>query len=630
MGSDLLRPLRAWAESRLNRGNAAGLIRTTAREQWKLIVFNLISSLVEVVSEGASFGVIFMATELLSNGEAQNRGAKSLFSALPAVVAWLDRLSSTRLLLLLLALAVLLQVLQAISRYAVAVSRGYFAARCRTRITAAIHSRILALSFPCASHYRVGDLTSYPGQGALAVQTQIEMGGQLLVNALLILVYLCVLITLSPWLLLVAIAIGAVLVLFQKTLLPRIRRTSQQLMQLQVAIGSRITEDIQGLRWLHSSGQLALADQAVQERMADLECNMRRQSRQLEVVGPLSSLLPILAIASISALSLVVFGSRSSGVLPSLVTFVLALQRLNGRLGMIAACFNSLSNNSGNIERLNDILSPAGKQFRRCGGLPFESLEQEIRFEAVSLAYGAGQEEAVADVSFRLLKGGRVALVGPSGAGKSSLADLLVGLYEPTAGRILVDGVDLNSINLTNWQQHLGVVSQDTFLFNATIAENIAAGCPWASTEQIRAAAAQAQADGFIELLPAAYDTLIGERGYRLSGGQRQRLSLARAILRDPEVLILDEATSALDSESERLIQQALAGFEGRHTVLLIAHRLSTIVNADEILVMRQGRIIERGTHTELLTRSGAYARAWAQQASGSSSASAVVSEALL
>jgi len=625
----LIRPLRVWLEPWLNHGPAARLIRATARHQWKLIALNLASSLVEVVSEAASFGVIFLATDLLSSGVPINWLTKPVLSSLPQVTAWLDRLSPTRLFLLLLGLAVVLQALQALSRYANAVSRGYFAARCRARITAAIHSRILSLSFACASHYRVGDLANYPAQGAVAVQTQIEVGGQLLVNALLVLVYLAVLTALSPWLLLVAVGIGVVLTLVQKQLLPRIRRSSQQLMQLQVAIASRITENIQALRWLHSSGQLALADQAVQGQMTELERSLRRQTRQIEVVGPLSSLLPILSVAVIAALSVVVFGARSTGVLPSLVTFVLALQRLNGRLGMIAANFNSLSNNSGSFERLNAILSAEGKEFRRSGGVPFERLEREIRFEAVSLAYPPGLPESVSDVSFRLPKGGTVALVGPSGAGKSSIADLLVGLYEPTRGRILVDGVELSAIDPTRWQQRLGVVSQDTFLFNATIAENIAMGCPWAGSAEIRAAAAEAQAAGFIEALPAGYDTLIGERGYRLSGGQRQRLSLARAILRQPELLILDEATSALDSESEQLVQQALERFEAGHTVLLIAHRLSTIVNADQILVLRQGGIIERGTHAELLALAGAYARAWAQQADAAGGSSARVSAPL-
>lgn len=205
--------------------------------------------------------------------------------------------------------------------------------------------------------------------------------------------------------------------------------------------------------------------------------------------------------------------------------------------------------------------------------------------------------------------------MGSSGAGKSSIADLLAGLYDPTQGEILVDGISMARFDLGSWQQKLGVVSQDTFLFNASIADNIAFGTPDATRQAIEKAAEQAQASPFIEALPEGLDTLVGERGYRLSGGQRQRLSLARAILRDPELLILDEATSALDSESERLVQQAIDRFERKHTVLVIAHRLSTIVNADLICVLEKGKIVEQGDHSELISLGGRYASLWAQQA---------------
>jgi ATP-binding cassette subfamily B protein/subfamily B ATP-binding cassette protein MsbA len=207
-----------------------------------------------------------------------------------------------------------------------------------------------------------------------------------------------------------------------------------------------------------------------------------------------------------------------------------------------------------------------------------------------------------------------VALVGSSGAGKSSIADLLVGLYDASEGQILIDGTPLPDFDLISWQQHLGVVSQDTFLFNATIAENISHGSPNSSRAEIVAAAEKAQAHGFISDLSDGYDTLIGERGYLLSGGQRQRLSLARAILRNPELLILDEATSALDTQSERLVQQAIDQFERQHTVLVIAHRLSTIVKADQICVLEKGQIVEQGNHQELLERKGIYASLWRQQ----------------
>jgi ATP-binding cassette subfamily B protein/subfamily B ATP-binding cassette protein MsbA len=207
-----------------------------------------------------------------------------------------------------------------------------------------------------------------------------------------------------------------------------------------------------------------------------------------------------------------------------------------------------------------------------------------------------------------------LALVGPSGAGKTSIADLLTGLYAPTSGTIRIDGTSLDALDLASWQQRLGVVSQDTFLFNATIADNIAFGSPGATPAQIQTSCQAAQAAGFIESLPQGYDTLVGERGYRLSGGQRQRLSLARAILRDPELLILDEATSALDSQNERLVQEAIERFERNHTVLVIAHRLSTIVKADQILVLEGGRVVERGSHRSLLAERGAYHKLWEQQ----------------
>ena len=230
------------------------------------------------------------------------------------------------------------------------------------------------------------------------------------------------------------------------------------------------------LRLLHSSGQLDAADAHLRDRMHELEDVRRAQTRRVSLVGPIAGLLPILAIALIAAFSLLLFGGRSTGVLPSLVTFVLALQRLNQRISGIAGTFNSLANNSGKLERLNKILSPDGKQFRRLGGTPFATLERGIRFEDVCLQYAPELPPALSDISFTLPKGQMLALVGPSGAGKSSIADLLTGLYAPTAGQIWVDDRPLEQLELAGWQQRLGVVSQDTFLFNASIADNIAFG----------------------------------------------------------------------------------------------------------------------------------------------------------
>jgi ATP-binding cassette, subfamily B, bacterial MsbA len=380
----------------------------------------------------------------------------------------------------------------------------------------------------------------------------------------------------------------------------------------------RVTEDIQALRLLHTSGMREIADRGLQAQLGNLERAMRRKSRLQEVVGPLVNFLPVLAIALISALGVLLFEARGSSVLPNLVTFVIALQRLNLRIAGISGAFNGFAGNSAAIRRLNHIQSPTGKQFSREGGRPFDQLRMEVRFDAVDLQYALDLPPALTDISFTLPKGSMVALVGPSGAGKSSIADLLVGLYPPSSGAILVDGSPLDQLDLTSWQQRLGVVSQDTFLFNATIAENIAFGSPGVSRAQIEDACRAAQAAVFIMDLPDGLDTLVGERGYRLSGGQRQRLSLARAILRDPELLILDEATSALDSQSERLVQEAIERFERNHTVLVIAHRLSTIMKADQILVLNQGSIVEQGDHAKLLSQKGLYASLWRQQSTPS------------
>ncbi len=589
---------------------ATQLMRRAARQQWRLLALNLGGSLVEAMSEGATLAVLYLAVKLLTGAPESVAGVQGRMAGLPFV----PQLPPHVGFLLLIALAVALQAVQSLCRYWSQLANSYFAARCRALVTGLIHNRVLNLSYPCASHYKVGDLTSYAAQGPLAINTQIYLLGQLVMNGLLLLAYAMVLVSLSPWLVLAAILMAALIVAVQRKLMPSLGRQALAVVDAEVGISVRVTEDIQALRLLHSSGQRQAADRAVQSRLGDLERALRRRARINEVLGPLANFLPVLAIAVIAALAVLLFQKRGSGVLPSLLTFVVALQRLNTRIAGVGGTLNGIAINKPQMDRLNEILSPAGKAFCRDGGVPFRALEEGVRFEGVSLRYAPDLPPALRDVSFQLPKGQVLALVGPSGAGKSSIADVLVGLYAPTEGEIWVDNTPLSTLDLVSWQQRLGVVSQDTFLFNATLAENIAFGTPGATAAAITRAATAAQAAEFIHDLPDGYDTLVGERGYRLSGGQRQRISLARAILRDPELLILDEATSALDTQSERLVQEAIEQFEHNHTLLVIAHRLSTIVRADQILVLDQGRVVERGDHSSLLAKGGLYAGLWAQQ----------------
>jgi len=569
----------------------------------------------EAIGEGATLGIVFLTVQLLS---ASAKGGidwskQALLAGWPGLTGQLSLLSSNQLLLLMLSLAVLIQAGQSLIHYFNALSIGQFAARCKALITARIHSQILSLSYACASHYKVGDLMSYSSQGPDAVEKEISIWGQVILNSLMALSYLVILVLLSPWLLLAAVVMGTVIVWLQHYLLPRIRRHAYRLSTIEVSISARINEDIQALRLLHSFGQLEVADQGLRRRMAELEAALRRQLRVMELIEPITMFLPVAILALITGLSLLVFDARSTGILPSLVTFLLALQRLNQRFSAVATNFNWLHRNSAHLGRLNEILTTEDKQLRRLGGRPFKTIESAIVFDNVSLDYGTGGLPSLRQINLSIPRGKTIALVGASGSGKSSLADLLVGLYAPTKGQILIDGVDLGALDLISWQQKLGVVSQDTFLFNASLRDNIAFGNPEASDRQIEAAAEQAQAAGFIRDLPEGFATLVGERGYRLSGGQRQRISLARALLRKPDLLILDEATSALDSHSEHLVQQALKRGPEQCT-LVIAHRLSTIREADQIVVLDHGQIVEMGSHAELLKLQRYYAALWQQQ----------------
>jgi subfamily B ATP-binding cassette protein MsbA len=242
------------------------------------------------------------------------------------------------------------------------------------------------------------------------------------------------------------------------------------------------------------------------------------------------------------------------------------------------------------------------------GAREFREVESSIRFESVGFAY-VEDEPVLTEIDIEVRPGEVVALVGPSGAGKSTLVDLVGRFYDPTAGRITIDGVDLRDYQIHSLRSRLGIVSQETVLFHDTVRANIAYGLTEIDDEAIERAARAANAHEFIVEMPQGYDTILGERGTRLSGGQRQRIAIARAMLRDPAILIFDEATSALDSESEQLVQQATDELLAGRTVFVIAHRLSTLRHADQILVLRDGRIVERGRHEDLLEREGTYRR---------------------
>jgi ATP-binding cassette subfamily B protein len=282
-------------------------------------------------------------------------------------------------------------------------------------------------------------------------------------------------------------------------------------------------------------------------------------------------------------------------------------------LNFLGVVYSQLKHSIEDMRLMFDVLQRDPEITDRPGAAELAAGGGEIRFEHVSFAYEADRP-ILHDVDFTIRPGEKVAVVGPSGAGKSTLARLLFRFYDVNNGRILINGQDISQVTQDSLRRCIGIVPQDTVLFNASLLYNIAYARPDASQAEIEQAAKHANIHSFITTLPQGYDTVVGERGLKLSGGEKQRVAIARAILKDPRILVFDEATSSLDSHSEQLILDALREAAAHHTSLVIAHRLSTIVDADRILVMEAGRIVESGKHQQLLEQQGTYAKHWALQ----------------
>jgi ABC-type multidrug transport system fused ATPase/permease subunit len=392
----------------------------------------------------------------------------------------------------------------------------------------------------------------------------------------------------------------------------RLRPIFRKRNEINAEVTGRLAETLGGVRLVKVYTAEQREEGVFQEGVLRLFRNIASTITGTSLVSSLSTVI----VGGVSLL-LMVGGGRAvlagTMTLGDLVLYTILVGMMVAPLVSIASIGTQISEAFAGLDRLREIREVATEDEEDEERQPLDVVEGDVAFEGVSFGY-APDVPVLQDVSFSAPAGTTTALVGPSGAGKSTLIGLVMAFHRPEQGRILVDGQDVNGYRLRDYRSQLGVVMQDNFLFDGTIRENIAFSRPGATDAEVREAARVANADEFIERFDDGYDTIVGERGVKLSGGQRQRVAIARAILADPRILILDEATSSLDSESEALIRDGLARLRQGRTTFVIAHRLSTIRSADQILVLDDGRIVERGTHTELLRLGGLYRALYERQ----------------
>lgn len=500
-----------------------------------------------------------------------------------------------------------LGLLGAFTIYGTLVLTRYFAVKIVVDLRNEIASHILKLPLRFFGERRMGELISNITNDTTVLSRGLTLAcDHVVVDPLLVMWNMILIIWFLPeatWFLLLMLPLMAIPMI-------RLGRKVQRSSSKSLAAMGDATESMnQILSGIRAVKAFQLEEQRLDDFRGTNRQYLRRTTRMLRAKALSQGL--VFASYQLGAAAMIGGGAwlvlRGEQDFTALTVGIIALGTTYTHVKRLTRAYNTLMESGGALERIEDLLEQTPDAGSDGAGIELRTVGGNVEFQHVGFAYDT--ETVVRDMSFTARPGETVALVGPSGAGKSTALDLLTRFHDPDDGRVLIDGHDLRDLNLASYRRHLATVSQQPFLFNTTILENIRCGRPDATEPEVVEAAKAAQIHDFITALPEGYESIAGERGCNLSGGQMQRITIARALLRDPAILVLDEATSALDSESEGAVQKALDHLMQGRTCFVIAHRLSTVANADQILVMDAGRVIERGTHAELIEKDGLYAR---------------------
>lgn len=475
------------------------------------------------------------------------------------------------------------------------------------RLREQVYDHVLQMNLSFFSNERKGDIMARITSDVQVVQFCITNTLQVVFREpFLILFYIAAMLGISVRLSIFSIIYLPVVALLIGTIVKRLRRSAKEVQESFGELTSVLDESLSGMKVIKGYN----AEGFFGRRFHDINQKFSYISRHIayrqQLASPMSEFLGIAAAAGLLIFGgiLVTGGSLNAG---GFLAYLAIFTQITRPMRSFTDAFATINQGIAAGDRVLSLLDTESAIRNMPGAFPLEHFEDSLEFRNVRFAYE--EREVIAGISFTVKKGQTVALVGPSGGGKSTISDLIPRFYDVTAGEILIDGRNIKQYEIDSLRARMGIVAQDTVLFNDTIENNIRLGNSKASREEVMRAARVANAEQFISETPCGLDTNIGDRGAKLSGGQRQRLSIARAVLKDPEILILDEATSALDTESEKLVQEALNTLLKGRTSIVIAHRLSTIHNADKIIVIDHGRITEEGTHAELMSKKGTYAK---------------------
>ena len=511
-------------------------------------------------------------------------------------------------LLLLAIVTIFVSLLSNLFRYMGAWTVENMRTRTLQRMRNEMFSKVVDMNVGYFSDQRKGDIISKITSDVGVVQFCITNTLQVAFREpFLIIGYTVMMVAISWELALFSVLFLPVVALIIGSIVKRLRhpaRTSQQRMGELVSTPDESLSGIKVIKSYNATGYVKQKFYDLSEDLARLTLSMARRQ---QLASPMSEFLGISAVGVI-----LVFGGSlvfKDALSPEgFIAFIAMFSQITRPVRTFIDQFSNINQGIAAGERIFSIIDAQSEIQDKPGAIELDGLKDKIEFRDIHFSYD-GSREVIEGISFEIKRGETVALVGPSGGGKSTLSELIPRFYDVKAGDILIDGVSVRDYTQDSLRAHMSVVAQDTVLFNDTIEGNIAMGKAGATHDEIVEAARIANADCFIQEAPEGFQTNIGDRGVKLSGGQRQRLSIARAVLKNPEILILDEATSALDTESEKLVQDALNKLLVGRTSVVIAHRLSTIHNADKIIVVDHGRVAEQGTHTELLAKGGIYAK---------------------